>query len=148
MKTFVITVSKNFLAGHPRKGEATNFPQKILKGEKIHTIRGNYKYWKKIADKVNQKEALLSIRMWTGKPYKSKQEELCVLRDINIKKVVFKKEIKKDGVKAKIIIDGNTYTGYGLEVIANNDGLSLDDFISWFPKDFKGCIIYFTSIEY
>ncbi len=60
-KTYIITLSRTFLKGHPRAGQATYFADKFLLGQnlatdkcvlcraergelwrKIHTIRGNY----------------------------------------------------------------------------------------------------------
>jgi hypothetical protein len=52
MKTYVLTISQTFQGKHPRKGDKTLFFDKILSGEKIHTIRGNYEYWKRIVDNV------------------------------------------------------------------------------------------------
>ena len=33
MKTYVITLSKNFMKGHPKAGEPTYFFEKFLKGQ-------------------------------------------------------------------------------------------------------------------
>ena len=77
MKTFVITVSRQFPSKHIRKGEETNFVKKILNnytckvdefGTKIRTCRSNYEYWKRIVDEVNAGNAILSVRYWSGKP--------------------------------------------------------------------------------
>jgi hypothetical protein len=48
-KTYILMIAKNFLATHPRKGQPTNFKEKILAKEKIHTIRHNYAHWEKVA---------------------------------------------------------------------------------------------------
>ena len=64
----VLTFSKVFPQKHINAGEPTNFKEKILSGEKIHTIRPETTKWK-IGDKI-------SMRYWTGKPYHSKQEIL------------------------------------------------------------------------
>jgi hypothetical protein len=42
MKTFVITLSNNFLKGHRREGELTGFKEKFLFEQKMNTIRGDY----------------------------------------------------------------------------------------------------------
>lgn len=59
MKTYVITLSKTFPAGHHRKGEPTEFEEEFMAGQdmqrvrtfvryiKLHTIRANYALWKK-----------------------------------------------------------------------------------------------------
>lgn len=53
LKTYVITVSVNF----PKKGKSipkpTGFKKKILSGEKKHTVRSNYEFWKKRIDEIN-----------------------------------------------------------------------------------------------
>ena len=72
MKTYVITLSRNFLAYHKRAGEETHFKEKIQSGEKLHTIRANYPLWEKRIKEVQEGRAVLSIRQWTGKPYRSK----------------------------------------------------------------------------
>ena len=95
MKTYVITLSKRFPTGHNRAGEPTHFWEKFIKGRdnysciyrdfwettipKIHTIRANYPLWKKRIAEVERGEACLSIRQWTGKPYRSKQVEIARL---------------------------------------------------------------------
>lgn len=73
MKTYVITLSRNFLANHKRAGEETHFKEKFLIGQgltdydtpsmaKIHTIRANYPLWKKRIKEVQDGRAILSIR--------------------------------------------------------------------------------------
>jgi hypothetical protein len=140
MKTFVITVSKEFMKGHPRHGNKTFFKEKILSGEKIHTIRGNYTYWKKIVKQVNKGEAILSVREWSGKPYNSKQREIKQFTKLGIQKIATKKK--------SIKIDNKKYNYELLIRIANNDGLDLLNFCSWFPKGIKGVIIHFTDFRY
>lgn len=81
MKTYVITVSEKFPTKHKRKGEPTFFRENILAVKKIHTIRNNYEFWKKRIDEVQNGNAVLSIRVWTGKPYASPQEEITYLTD-------------------------------------------------------------------
>lgn len=86
MKTYVITLSRHFLANHKRAGEETHFKEKFLLGQgltdydtpsmaKIHTIRANYPLWEKRIKEVQEGRAVLSVRQWTGKPYRSKQVE-------------------------------------------------------------------------
>ena len=94
MKTYVITLSQNFPAKHPRKGEPTNFNVQLLNavwrshnmsvgfpqfGMKLHTIRANYELWSKRFKKIDAGNAVLAVRYWTGKPYHSKQIEICKL---------------------------------------------------------------------
>lgn len=127
MKTYVITVSKFFPGFHPRKGQETGFVEKILSGEKIHTIRGNLELWQKRITEVQAGKALLSLRYWSGKPYRSPQVE-------------FKQLTSEDGVGVQEIefyrgICTNTWVDYFSESylkIAQNDGLSTGDYIEWF----------------
>lgn len=76
MKTYVITLSKQFMKSHPQAGQPTMFKEKLLNKQKLHTIRGNYDLWKKRLDEVQEGKALLSIREWEGMPYRSKQVEI------------------------------------------------------------------------
>lgn len=157
MKTYVLTLIKEFPAYHPRKGEPTNFLEKFLNGQtktsdcrKIHTIRANYTLWaKRIAD-VQRGEAVLSVRQWTGRPYMSKQTTIATLT-------------AEDGVGLQQLtdIDTNAYCFYPCVridkrnidkvLVAKNEGLSLDDWREWF-KDYDisqpMAIIHFTSFRY
>lgn len=137
-KTFVLTVSKVFMKGHPLAGHPTNFKGQILSGRKIHTIRAG-DYWKKVADQVNAGEAVLSVREWSGQPYNSKQVEI--------------KQFEKFGLQEIKI------TGYLITVdtqmilfsqLSENDGLSLLNFSNWFkiPCNFSGHILHFTDFRY
>lgn len=54
MKTYVITLSQYFLATHKRAGDPTDFKEKFLSGEKIHTIRANYPLWEKRIKEVQE----------------------------------------------------------------------------------------------
>lgn len=143
MKTYVLTVSKNFMKGHPREGQPTHFRDKICGSKKIHTIRLNYGYWNAVAQEINRGKGVLSIRQWAGQPYKSKQIEFLELKKLGIQKF----QTDENGV---ILIDG-FYTTVDYELIATNDGLSYIDFNDWFPLDRpidNGVIIHFTDFRY
>ena len=75
-KCYTLIISKHFPKSHPRAGEPTEFLQKIEDYDKVHTIRANYDFWKKRFEKIVKGEAYLSIRVWSGVPYKSKQVEI------------------------------------------------------------------------
>ena len=170
MKTYVITLSRNFPTTHPRKGDMTFFKEKLQNAihfehrnriyigihpsTKIHTIRANYDLWRKRFDEIEKGEACLSIRQWTGKPYASKQIELCKLTKedgIGLQKMEFLHP--DDGYRedAFVWIAGKVLRYDERERIANNDGLSLQDWEDWF----KGydhtkplAIIHFTKFRY
>ncbi|MFA5297872.1 MAG: hypothetical protein WC389_06645, partial [Lutibacter sp.] len=73
-----LAVSRVFPATHKRAGEPTFFVEKLertlelkyskvhleLELIKIHTIRGNYKLWKKRFEKINRGEAVLELYYW------------------------------------------------------------------------------------
>lgn len=149
MKTYVITLSKCFMSGHPRKGEETFFAGLFLNGDKIHTLRSG-DYWKKVVEKVNSGDAILSVRQWAGKPYNSKQNEIGERNKLGYQDI----EIT-EGLST--YIDGKLRSDYDLSFlteIAINDGLFMGDFLDWFelrskkPKSFKGGIIHFTDFRY
>lgn len=101
----------------------------VLNGEYIkkHTIRGGNRF--KAGDKF-------SPRIWSGKPYASKQ--IILARDIEIVKV---SDIEIDFSKEKSILINGADASHLLATIAFNDGLSVEDFVAWFDKPFKGQII-------
>lgn len=168
----VITFSRVFPAYHPKAGHPTFFIEKILNSflmggntiytedtgidflkslsremfnPKHHTIRAGNRW--KVGDKF-------SPRVWSGKPYNSKQ--IIIAPDIEIKKiwdVKVEKEVyynENTGVKVitKISINGAHKTA-NYEPLAKNDGLSLDDLCHWFAKPMIGQIICWNeNIEY
>jgi hypothetical protein len=153
----VITFSRTFPAYHPKAGQQTHFVEKIwnsitelglphFKNKdfsddfmwsilplsnyrcKYHTIRAGNRW--KVGDKF-------SPRVWSGKPYNSKQ--IIIAPDIEIKKV-WDFEIKDH----RFIVDGMVKgIDEAILTIAENDGLTIFGFMDWFkfPKEFKGQII-------
>ena len=148
----VITFSRFFPATHPRKGEPTYFVEHIWDslmdaaelsmskvvelsrstgiGEldfyklratepqpKHHTIRAGNRW--KVGDKF-------SPRVWSGKPYASKQ--IIIAPDIEIKKI-WNIGMTWGDYSWFISHDGRPLS---LDLIAKNDGLETSDFKSWF----------------
>jgi hypothetical protein len=152
IKTHVLTVSRVFPVTHKRKGELTFFVESILMEKKLHTIRANYWIWKKRIDEVNQGIAILSVRYWSGKPYNSKQVEICQFdkdSDIWVQRLVFK-ENKLLGEIA-ISPDRDVFHSYTISDISKNDGLSIEDFKEWFKNyelSKQMAIIHFTKFRY
>lgn len=224
IKTYVLTVSRNFPATHPRKGESTYFEYKVLTAvyprdtyfpvkcekcgweswshladgggqiadtgdysdvycpkcgsldlddiaqdnltyyrqnenvwAKLHTIRSNYDLWKKRIDEVNEGEAILSLRYWSGKPYNSKQVEFMQLTNkdgIGVQEICFDDHICDWSDTAfiyELVNDNQIYRDIKFSVLSGNDGLSIQDFKDWF----KGydlsepmAIIHFTKFRY
>ena len=139
-KTYVLIVSERFPAHHIKKGEPTKFISNILNNIKIHTLRHNIELWRKRCEEVNQGKAVISLRIWSGKPYNSKQIEILRITKIGFQTVSF------DARGAWIEDKKFVY----LDDLTKNDGLSTTDFMSWFkglPKT-KMAIIHFTNFRY
>lgn len=166
MKTYVITLSQVFPTGHKRAGEPTKFRAAFQSGQtcskckkrnpamctgecfsglKIHTIRANYPLWLKRITEVQQGKAVLSVRQWTGKPYRSPQEEIAMLTSEDGLGV---QELKMIDLFRPTTINGNRVE---LPDLAANDGLSFNDWYDWFKSyDLKQpmAIIHFTKFRY
>ena len=136
-------VSRVFPVTHPKKGSSTGFPENIIDKIKIHTIRGNYPFWEKRINEINEGKAILSVRIWTGKPYQSPQKEIAQFD-------------KNSGIGIQMIAEVSNfiYAEIGTKEIdcveiAKNDGLSFNDFCEWF-RNAKGemAIIHFTKFRY
>lgn len=174
----VITFSRVYPSYHPRKGEPTYFVEKIWKSmldqnidfanylydtgklkllgkyqyaddaiykvdnetPKHHTIRAGNRW--KVGDKF-------SPRVWSGKPYQSKQ--ITIAPDIEIKKV-WNIKIENCGFYGLLSINGIEFYSQTsteregedrIEKLAANDGLTSNDLLDWFqfPKDVEGQII-------
>ncbi|WP_404273979.1 hypothetical protein [Olivibacter sp. EAT-5] len=137
-------ISKTFMRDHPKCGKPTNFKEKILSGQKIHTIRLGIG-WKKITGEVNAGIAVLSVREWSGEPYKSKQVEI-----VQFEKAGWQSLEITEPRLPKLFIDGCDYGISHIDTIAHNDGLDKYDFYDWFdfPSPFIGGIIHFTDFRY
>lgn len=166
-----ILFSQHFPSYHPRAGQPTFFVEKIrnylaenddsFKGNlaayldqhifvpeqlissesvfsKSHTIRAGNR-WKE--------NVMLSPRVWSGAPYRSKQ--IKIGPDLPVRKVW---EILILPSK-EVFIHGQQYGFYGspeIERLAHHDGLSQQDFEDWFCRlPFEGQIICWDPrIEY
>ena len=146
MITYVLTVSQKFPATHKKAGQPTGFPLAIKHYDKIHTIRGNYDLWAKRFEKINAGKAILSVRIWEGKPYKSKQLEIFkydYTHKIGVEKILFDDYLYSCQINEKRF--GNMWD------LSKNDGLSDEDFEDWFKKyDLSKtmAIIHFTDFRY
>lgn len=167
MKTYVITLSKVFPTTHPKAGIQTGFEHKLhaaINGWsdhahlKLHTIRENYPLWAKRFEQIERGEACLSIRQWTGKPYRSKQVEIARLTNkdgVGIQQV----NINIDCYYAHKSVDWfipnpkkeTEFYWFNGTAIAYNDGLLIQDWVNWF-KDYDLskplAIIHFTKFRY
>ena len=168
----VRTFSRFFPKGHTKEGQPTFFVEKFRKGletigyseplyhfdeliglssvissekynsatPKLHTIRAGNHF--KAGD-------YFSPRVWSGKPYASKQ--IIIAPDIEIKKVY---EVNICKISGSFYVSIPMRLGYERMVsignLSNNDGLDIDDFKSWFNKlPFTGQIISWSeNIDY
>lgn len=161
MKTYVLLVSRTFPKGHKMEGEPTFFVEKILAAlgfpylndeniKKFHTCRKNYELWAKRIKEVQEGKAILSLRYWSDKPYRSKQVEFaCLDKDsgVGVQKLLF----GINDLLYPIAGEGIWLRGLNLENLAKNDGLSIDDFKDWFKNyDLSKpmAIIQFTEFRY
>lgn len=146
----VVTLSKTFFSMHPRKGQETGFKAKVTDGRKVHTCRSNYEYWRAKIEKITATGGVLSVRQWSGKPYRSPQE---VITDIpagivGVQKLELRREqqvvshFTEEGSKP---IATTMYYDYAakvdgipipLKILAENDGLTVDEFKAWFAPVF------------
>lgn len=167
MKTHRKALSRYFPKGHIRESDPTYFVEKLWESvglpdnamdladeymnfmrkdsseiwPKHHTIRSGNKV--KVGD-------FIQFFVWSEKPYKSKQ--IVIGNPIEVKKV-WDFEIKwYFGLieYCEILIDGKKQLNLGK--IGANDGLSFEDFKSWFgnfEKPFEGQILAWDeNIEY
>ena len=181
MKTNVLTLSKTFPKWHPRAGEPTYFKEKIYNAGvlmsgpvdyklpanskdpnviKLHTLRGNYNRWNKIFEQIYAGEACLSLRVWSGKPYRSKQIEIARLTEIDgigLQRLQFLPGPEGTMSDFRLSIDWRLRNhDEALELahaIAKNDGLSFADWKDWMfgnGQDFRTplAIIHFTNFRY
>ena len=179
-KTYVLILSKSYPKTHSNRIYPTYFKERFLLGQgcpdcavpqdlsgenisncnscgracflvKFHTIRANYPLWEKRINEIQTGHAVLSIRQWTGKPYRSKQVEIARLAvddGVGIQKLSFDKD--KDGVPSlKYFNINGKYIDR--EILANNDGLSKEYWQEWFRHyDLSKplAIIHFTKFRY
>jgi hypothetical protein len=123
------------------------FELAFLSEKKIHTLRENYPFWKKRIDAINRGEGYLSIRIWVGKPYRSKQREVSRLNYVGIEKL--KREQGKDGPVYYIVGPDGLYF-VSMPMLANHDGLLPSEFYEWFQDYPYGemAVIHFTGFRY
>ncbi|UWH95118.1 MAG: hypothetical protein [Bacteriophage sp.] len=144
-------LSKKFFPAHFRAGEATDFKAKVLNGQKRHTCRCNYEYWKKKITALQEKSGTLCLRQWADKPYRSPQESIlevpanmCIVQPLIL---------RRNGLNFTAEVEGHPVK---LEDLARNDGLTPSEFAAWFIPVFDKAqetaltfaIIQFTTFRY
>lgn len=162
MKTYVITLSRVFPKSHAKCGQETCFRSKFFYGlgkgycyanweteryKKLHTIRANYELWRKRFEEIAAGRAILSVRQWSGKPYQSPQIPIWNLDNtdgIGLQRL----EVTGINTHSPIYIEGREIDA---KLLANNDGLSEDDWHEWFKgyaMDKPLAVIHFTGFRY
>jgi len=162
MKTYIIILSDQFPKKHAKTGNPTLFKEKFLIGQgiytkdvlfdidktkfpKIHTIRSNYFLWERRIQEVQNGNAILSIRQWSGKPYCSKQIKI---KELTCHDGVGIQRLNLFDLFRPALIDGRNIS---LLELASNDGLTFEDWYHWFKNyDLKQplAIIHFTNFRY
>ncbi|MCM1170096.1 MAG: hypothetical protein NC324_09200 [Bacteroides sp.] len=100
--------------------------------------------WQQIAEEVNAGKRVISLRYWTGKPYRSPQKEIKRLTSVSTQEVTMFN--LTTGMEA--FVDGKPVE---IAYLAANDGLSFRAFEAWFrpyfkeTNEFHGCIVFFDN---
>lgn len=151
----VIMLSKTFPSVHPRAGQPTGFMEKFLAGKKIHTLRENRNGYYKDGDVV-------SVRRWSGIPYRSKQIVIADGVKIGVVPVRIRLYSKRfSGPHGRFQRNNpNPIISVGEKIFycpyfSGNDGLEKDDFLNWFFQKgsrhgdvWDGDIIHFADFRY
>jgi hypothetical protein len=143
----VRTLSRTFMKGHPKAGQPTYFVERMLRSlinEQGKAISGSFNDFEKLELEKEELERdfekghtirmgrhfkpndELTLAVWSGKPYRSKQIKLWIgpIRAIDIDVII---EEHYDELYLSL------RPGHiKLKELAKNDGLSLEDFRHWF----------------
>jgi hypothetical protein len=147
MKTFVLTVNSRFEKSMLDTIGAVKHRRPLPTEMKRHTIRANYAFWESRIAAITRGEAVLSVRVWSGKPYRSPQREFLRLEKVGLQKVAK----RSDGANVSYyIVNGNGLGFISTVTLARGDGLSFDDFEEWFRDypDGDMALIHFTDFRY
>jgi hypothetical protein len=172
----VVLLSKTFFPKHPKAGQETHFKEGVICGTcntlpcrdvddvgckdwgcnsfipKIHTCRVNYGYWERKIARLKEVGGALSVRQWSGLPYRSPQEAVVDIpaENVSVQRLRFDKN--REG---EISLNFFSINGRGryveLEDLAGNDGLSVEDFKCWlrgYDLSQDMAIIHFTKFRY
>lgn len=156
----VVILSKDIFARGKKASAPSFFERKVKNGSKRHTVRANFDYWKQKIERLKEQGGTLSLRQWSGKPYRSSQETILeipasMVEVQRLSLVRLQTETKKGTFYSFLAkIDG---TRYPLETIARNDGLTEEEFTEWFNPFFDEveyatplafAVIHFTTFRY
>lgn len=153
VKTYVLMLSKVFPADHPKVGISTDFKAKLKDGVKKHTIRGNAELWEHRAEEINAGRAELSVRQWSGKPYEPGSHQIEIARYTSLGTQRITMSFTSPWNRFICVHQDNGDAHYPVFIdVAENDGLSSEDFLAWFQakkkKTYHGVILHFTDMRY
>ena len=128
-------------------GEPTHFEDKIINGEKIHTIRKSYDYWASRIDNAQKNlESIYKLSLWSDKPYISKQYQA----KTGLASQLWYAPINFKKLNHEILLINNQE--HPLDIISKNDGLPEEAFRDWFKyfveDDKPSIIIGWTKYPY
>ncbi len=125
---------------------------------KVHTIRTNMERWSGIMQKVQEGKAVISVRQWKGRPNEKGNVQVELFRlgkddGVGLQALsVMEYTDADDGIeRAVYCIDGKPMPMLTLKQIAENDGLTVEDWKAWFTgMSFAEPlpIIHFTKFRY
>ena len=144
-KCYVLMLQSHFHAKHPRKGSRTLFEQLVQRGVKIHTFRDNFQELLRQSHGNNAGTGYMSLRVWEGKPYHSKQREVKRLYRIGVQDA----EAQVTDGSLCLVIDGKNHQAPWC--VASSDGMCMGDLQEWLCPDGKpwsGCLVHFTDMRY
>jgi len=151
MKNYNLIIDTYFNSKHKKAGLQTGFVHQMFDGNKIHQIVKDFDKWEERIEKVNNGKAVLHLKFWDSTPHakNSKLNEFLVVtnkNDISIQEMAFFKE------KGKLV--PAVHTGFGnfknidIKVMAQNEGMSIDDFNNSYENTESYGIIHFTEFHY
>lgn len=173
----VRTFSREFPSYHPKAGQPTYFVEKIWNDIQLYAtyklicdlnplvpVDILWTFWKSIEGKIDEEKGhtiragnhfkvgdKFSPRIWSGKPYNSKQ--IIISPDIEVVKVWDIEVVDMEGVQC-FRINGKPLGQWhpfnkDLQKLAKNDGLTAIELIQWFNKPVPSQIICWNNaIEY
>lgn len=150
-KKQILLFSSVFPPSHSKAGQPTGFADKLDSGSKIHTIRADSKGWWVRGERgINNGEKILAMRQWSGRPYNSPQVSIGERERIGLQSIIMTYGSEDELPKAWV--DGKPVP---VELLAKNDGLSVEDFVEWFfgtklysGNVFEGVVIQLTDFRY
>jgi len=161
---YAVPVSQRFPSTHCRKGEATYFVEQIMglfpfeqtnSNRKLHTIRNNKNnVWTKRMKKVLEGKAVIDLFYWKlpgGRWTKDNEQIVFATLDKDSGCGVQELGFTSNEIEFPKIDTSLKSYWINIGVLAKNDGLTIDEFKSWF----KGydlseplAIIHFTKFRY